>query len=66
MLIEQTLFGVTDKVKTAIKRLQAFEPPEGYHVAFSGGKDSKVFYHLGKEEGVKFNAIYTLTNVDPR
>jgi hypothetical protein len=25
-LIEQSLFGVTDKVKTAIDRLRAFEP----------------------------------------
>lgn len=65
MLIEQTLFGVTDKVKTAIKRLQAFEPPEGYHVAFSGGKDSQVIYHLCKEAGVKFDAHYSLTTVDP-
>ena len=65
MLIEQTLFGVTDKVKTAIKRLQAFEPSEGYHVAFSGGKDSQVIYHLCKEAGVKFDAHYSLTTVDP-
>ena len=28
-------------VEVAIKRIQAFEPPEGYFLAFSGGKDSK-------------------------
>lgn len=27
-----------NKVDMAIKRLQAFVPPEGYFVAFSGGK----------------------------
>ena len=30
---------VSDKVDLAIRRLKAFEPPEGYYVAFSGGKD---------------------------
>ena len=65
MLVEQTLFGVQDKVKTAIQRIQAFEPPEGYHVAFSGGKDSQTVYHLCKDAGVKFDAHYNLTTVDP-
>ena len=40
MLLEENLFGIHDKVETAIGRLRAFEPPEGYFVAFSGGKDS--------------------------
>ncbi|WP_207642629.1 phosphoadenosine phosphosulfate reductase family protein [Ruminiclostridium josui] len=65
MLVEQTLFGVRDKVKIAIDRLQAFEPPEGYYLAFSGGKDSQCIYHLAKEAGVKFDAHYHLTTVDP-
>lgn len=30
-----------DKVQMAIDRLRNFEPPDGYHVAFSGGKDSQ-------------------------
>jgi len=38
MLIENTLFGERDKVKIAIERLRAFCPPEGYYLAFSGGK----------------------------
>ena len=29
-----------DRVQTAIDRLRNFEPPEGYFMAFSGGKDS--------------------------
>ena len=39
-LVEETLFGTQDKVQIAIQRLKAFEPPEGYYVAFSGGKDN--------------------------
>lgn len=54
-----------DKVELAIKRLKAFEPPEGYYVAFSGGKDSQCVYHLCKMAGVKFDAHYNVTSVDP-
>jgi 3'-phosphoadenosine 5'-phosphosulfate sulfotransferase (PAPS reductase)/FAD synthetase len=54
-----------DKVELAIKRLKAFEPPEGYYVAFSGGKDSQCIYHLCQMAGVKFDAHYNVTSVDP-
>lgn len=64
-LIENTLFGVKDKVQIAIDRLKAFEPPEGYYVAFSGGKDSQCIYHLCVQAGVKFDAHYSITSVDP-
>lgn len=53
------------KVENAIKRLQTFEPPDGYYVAFSGGKDSQCVYHLCKLGGVKFDAHYAITSVDP-
>lgn len=56
---------ILDKVEMAIKRLQAFCPPEGYYLAFSGGKDSQCIYHLAKMAGVKFDAHYKVTSVDP-
>lgn len=65
MLVEQTLLGVRDKVAMAIDRLRTFEPPEGYYLAFSGGKDSQCIYHLAQEAVVKFDAHYNLTTVDP-
>jgi len=65
MLIENTLFGTRDKVQTAIARLREFEPPEGYWVAFSGGKDSIVIKDLVKRAGVKAEYHFNLTTVDP-
>lgn len=57
--------SVRDKVKTAIDRLRCFEPEGGYYVAFSGGKDSQCVYHLCQMAGVKFDAHYAVTSVDP-
>ena len=56
---------IRDKVETAIFRLKAFEPKEGYYLAFSGGKDSQCVYHLCQMAGVKFDAHYSVTSVDP-
>ncbi len=60
-----TLFGSVDKVQVAINRIQEFEPDDGYHLAFSGGKDSVVLLDLAKMSDVKFDAHYNLTTVDP-
>lgn len=65
MLKEQTLFGPHDKVAVAIERLRTFEPPKGYHLAFSGGKDSQAIYELSIMAGVQFDAHMSLTTVDP-
>ena len=54
-----------DKVEMAIDVLKKFEPQEGYYVAFSGGKDSQCIYHLCQIAGVKFDAHYNVTSVDP-
>lgn len=49
----------------AIGTLKQYEPPEGYYLAFSGGKDSIVCYDLLKRSGCKFDAHMNLTSVDP-
>ena len=56
---------IRDNVEEAIDILKQFEPPEGYYLAFSGGKDSQCVYHLAKMAGVKFDAHYSVTSVDP-
>lgn len=66
LLIEVDMFGnKLDKVADAIKFLQDVEPPEGFYVAFSGGKDSIVMYDLVKRSGVKYDAHYQITGIDP-
>lgn len=54
-----------EKVKSAIERIKAFEPEEGYYLAFSGGKDSVVCKALLDMAGVKYDAHYRVTSVDP-
>lgn len=65
-LISTDLFGcTTDKVQRSIERIKAFEPPEGYFLGFSGGKDSVVIQRLADMAGVKYDAHYHITTVDP-
>ena len=65
MLVDYTLFGTVDKVTEAIERLRQYEPPEGFYLAFSGGKDSVAVKALADMAGVKYDAHYSLTTVDP-
>ena len=64
-LVTLTLWGMVDKVKTAIERLKEYETEEGYYLAYSGGKDSDTILTLTKMAGVKFDAHYQMTTVDP-
>ncbi|MDD5543862.1 MAG: phosphoadenosine phosphosulfate reductase family protein [Acidobacteriia bacterium] len=70
-LIDNTLFGTEYRVDMAMQRLKSFEQkalqmnPDGYWVAFSGGKDSIVILDLVRKSGVKHTAHFNLTTVDP-
>lgn len=69
--MEQLLFDTNNnmqiigKIEKTLMRIREFEPKEGYYLAFSGGKDSITCYHLLRFAGVKFDAHYNLTTVDP-
>ena len=63
-IYQLNMYGM-DKVQTAIKRLQTFEPPDGYYLAFSGGKDSVVIKMLADMAGVRYDAHYNVTGIDP-
>ena len=64
-MLEQLNIAGLNRVEVAIKRLQTFEPLEGYYLAFSGGKDSVVIKALADMAGVKYDAHYNHTSVDP-
>jgi phosphoadenosine phosphosulfate reductase len=65
-LIELDIFGdINDLVENSIALIKKYEPPEGYYVAFSGGKDSIVCLDLVKKAGVKYDVHMNLTSVDP-
>lgn len=49
----------------SIELLKICEPKNGYHLAFSGGKDSQVLYSLAEKAEVKFKAYFCRTSVDP-
>jgi len=63
------LFGNIEE--RAIERLKEFEQaalekhPDGYYVAYSGGKDSDVILNLVRRSGVKYTAHHNLTTCDP-
>jgi phosphoadenosine phosphosulfate reductase len=58
-------FEVSAFTEEAVAFIREHEPPEGYFVGFSGGKDSIVTQHLVKMAGVKFQAFHSLTSIDP-
>lgn len=66
--------SLEEKVKTSIERIQRFadiadtyspDGKAGYYLAFSGGKDSIVTKRLLDMAGVKYDAHYRVTSVDP-
>ena len=65
---QQFLPGLLDTstmVNESIAYLRAHEPEEGYFVGFSGGKDSIVTLNLCRMAGVRHQAYYSCTRIDP-
>jgi len=58
------LYG-NSMVDQAIEIMRHYEPEDGYVLAFSGGKDSQVLLRLAEMAGVRYEAIYKMTTVDP-
>ena len=58
-------YELGDYIRESIDFLREHEPPEGYFVGFSGGKDSIVSLELCHMAGVKHQAFYSCTRIDP-
>ena len=56
--------NLDQKIEREIRILREYEPPEGYYLAFSGGKDSQVCEHLLRMSGVKYDSHYNSTTID--
>lgn len=54
-----------DYLEETIDYIRRNEPPEGYFVGFSGGKDSVVVLDLVRRAGVRHQAWYSYTTIDP-
>jgi len=65
MGLKQLNFDLLNKTEVAIQRLKQHEPPDGYYLGFSGGKDSIVIYDIAVKAGVKFDAHYNVSPIDP-
>ncbi len=66
MGLEQlTLETKLNKIEFAIELLRTWEPKEGYYFGDSGGKDSSVTLDLLIKAGVKFDAHYCVSPIDP-
>ena len=63
--------GFDERLQHSIGLLQKSEKlalslnDKGYYLAFSGGKDSQALYHVAIVAGVKFEAHYSFTTLDP-
>jgi phosphoadenosine phosphosulfate reductase len=56
--------SLQQKVDRACDLLREHCPAEGYHLCFSGGKDSCVIDKLAEMSGVKFEKHHNLTTID--
>ena len=63
--MSQQLISGESQTAEALVFLKEHEPSEGYYLAFSGGKDSIVIYDLAVKSGIKFDAHFSMTTIDP-
>lgn len=64
--------GFDERLQHSVELLQKaekialrYDSEHGYYLAFSGGKDSQVLYHVAQLAGIKYQAHINFTSVDP-
>ncbi len=60
-----SVISLAEAIEEAIEYIRANEPPQGYFVAYSGGKDSTVTKELVRLSGVRHRVGYVCTSIDP-
>lgn len=61
----QQSYFLDELIENAIDVLLMYEPREGYYVCDSGGKDSAVVYSLVEMSGVRYDAHFHRSGIDP-
>lgn len=65
MNYEQQTFAPSNNIENTLRFLRDNCPPEGYLIAFSGGKDSLAVLECCKEAKVPYRYYMKITTVDP-
>lgn len=65
MTLQQKIDHSIALIRKAENLALTMQPDMGFHVGFSGGKDSQVVLELVKMAGVKYKAVYNVTTNDP-
>lgn len=63
--LRQKIEWSVDLLRKAEKIALKYDAVDGYHLAFSCGKDSQALFHVAQLAGVKFKGHYSPTTVDP-
>lgn len=64
-MISESLQKKIDQSIRLLQQVQNAHPDEVIEIAYSGGKDSDVILQLAKEAGIRYEAIYKNTTIDP-
>ena len=64
-MISEDLQKKIDQSIRLLQQVQKAHPDEVIEIAYSGGKDSDVILQLAKEAGIRYEAIYKNTTIDP-
>ena len=64
-MITESLQRKIEQSLRLLQQVQKAHPDEVIEIAYSGGKDSDVILQLAKEAGIRYEAIYKNTTIDP-
>lgn len=63
--LQKKMLHSVELLQKAEKIVKAYDPQDGFFLAFSGGKDSQALFHIAQLAEVQFKGHMNLTSVDP-